>query len=82
MKLNFTRVEDVHRYSTRFAAFNFHVSRVQGVGTKTFFYSGIKEWNSLPVSIRNVNNYQSFKFKVKQHLKEKLKLDEQNVFLY
>jgi hypothetical protein len=39
----------------------------------SFYYSGIKDWNSLPESVKNCNNKNRFKTNVKKYLMEKLK---------
>ena len=35
--------------------------RVNSFGLKSFFYTAIKSWNSLPFSLRSINMKQSFK---------------------
>ena len=47
-----------------------------------FFYTAIKEWNNLPVWIKNIESYSSFKYHLKSQLKHCLRSDEQNIFVY
>ena len=54
----------------------------QGVSPPHFFYSGIKDWNSLPESVKNGNNKNRFKTNVKKYLMEKLKNSYQSEFIF
>ena len=45
---------------------------IKGGESTTFFYSGIKDWNSLPDPIKSCNNKNSFKINVKKYLMEGL----------
>jgi hypothetical protein len=44
---------------------NLYIPPIKGGKSTTFFYSGIKDWNSLPDPIKSCNNKNSFKFNVK-----------------
>jgi hypothetical protein len=48
----------------------------------SFYYSGIKDWNSLPESVKNCNNKNRFKTNVKKYLMEKLKNSYQSEFIF
>ena len=41
---------------TRASLHNFFLPRVQSEAMKSFYYSGIKSWNSLPAKIRMIEN--------------------------
>ena len=49
-------------------------------GTKTFFYTGINDWNSLPNSIKEIKSEDLFKEKVKAHLMMETKNEEKELF--
>ena len=59
--------EENDRIATRGKAHNFHIPRIN---TNTFAYTAIKEWNSLPPSIKEIKSESLFKQKVKRHLAE------------
>ena len=42
----FIKVSDVHHHFTRGSIENFIVPSVNGVAATTFYYSGIKDWNT------------------------------------
>lgn len=66
----FTRTSAVHGYATRANAMNFYVPRVKGQTFKSFFYQSILDWNSLPCSIRLIQDKQAFKQALKNHLSQ------------
>ena len=69
MKENFNRLCDTElRNCTRASVNNFFLPRVERQASNTFFYSGIKAWNSLPASIKQINSEVSFRKKVKQNI--------------
>ena len=45
---NIVKTSDIHRHNTRGSIENFVVPSVSGVAATTFYYSAIKDWNSLP----------------------------------
>jgi hypothetical protein len=63
MHKNFKR--NISLYGTRSSKSNFYIPPIKGGKSTTFFYSGIKDWNSLPDPIKSCNNKNSFKFNVK-----------------
>jgi hypothetical protein len=71
MKQNFTRVCDLHKYSTRGSPFNFVVPKSKGQARFTFYNTGIHLWNSLPSEIKSIKNLNSFKQAVKTFLASK-----------
>jgi hypothetical protein len=64
----FTKTSNTHSHRTRSSSHNFHVPRVTGLASKSFFYQGTLDWNSLPVNIQSIMTKNSFKFQVKAHL--------------
>ena len=69
MRENFDRLCDIEiRNCTRASANNFFLPRVKQQGTNTFFYSGIKDWNSLPASIKQIKEEGSFRNRVKMNI--------------
>lgn len=69
LKDNFKKVIDHHEYNTRSRQFNFVVPKVKGVDSTSYFFSAIRDWNSLPNSIKEITNHNSFKFAVRNYLK-------------
>ena len=81
MASNFKLKSDMNtRISTRATAHVFFVPSVCSPGTKTFFYTAIKDWNALPVCIKECKNEKQFKEKVKQNLIDEAKKEELNPF--
>ena len=53
---------NISLYGTRSSNSNFYIPPRKGGESTTFFYSGIKDWNSLPDQIKSCNNKNSVKF--------------------
>ena len=53
---------------TRACKYDFFVPRVQGIGSKTFYYNSIKDWNKLPEDIKCIKSFPKFKQKTKEFL--------------
>ena len=68
-------------HNTRNSVASFIVPRVNGFGKKSFSYSGVKQWNSLPVQISSAQTKNYFKREVKLHLMAKVLNDESNSFI-
>ena len=68
MKMYFTRVSSVHRYSTRGSPFNVVVPRSKVQVRFTFYYTAIHHWNSLPNEIKDIHDFKLFKKLIKKHL--------------
>ena len=80
---NFSRINDTAlRICTRSSLNNFFQPRVNNEAMKSFFYSGIKNWNSLPASIKSIEVEYTFKEKVKEYLKKEAAEKERNPFVY
>ena len=50
--------------------------------TNSFSYNAIRDWNSLPISIKNVTNKEAFKNAVKEFLKFEARRREKNEYFY
>ena len=83
LKENFHRISDTElRQCTRASRLNFFLPRVQNQATNTFYFSAIKDWNSLPPKIKEITNAESFRTIVKNHILTELKNKETCPFLY
>ena len=79
---HFRKVSDFHMYNTRGSSENFVVPHVFGHASTTFFFNGIKDWNSLPSDIKRVETFNRFKTSVKSFLNSKMQLMEADIFFY
>ena len=79
---NFVPLRDVHHYNTRSSGYNFLVPNCKGVEDSTFYYTGIKDWNSLPEWLKQIESPQKFKIALKKYLIEYCCAAEQEIFLY
>ena len=70
------------RIETRATAHNFFIPRVYNQGTKTFFYTSIKDWNDLPNDIKCIENEKNFKEKLKQTLVAEARKQDHDPFFY
>ena len=50
--------------------------------TNSFSYNAIRDWNSLPISIKNVTNKEAFKNAVKDFFKFEARRREENEYFY
>ncbi len=55
----------VSTHRTRGSQGNFVVPNVKGAEGSTFYFNAIKDWNNLPIDIKNCENLGSFKTRVK-----------------
>ena len=58
------------------------VPRVNSFAIKSFFYTGVKLWNSLPYTTQIITNRQAFKSEVKKLLWLKLIQTIEDIFLF
>ena len=56
--------------------------RVNSFGLKSFFYTAIKSWNSLPFNLRSINMKQSFKNILKTSIWNQLRSENQELYIY
>jgi hypothetical protein len=69
MGQNFSKARDLHHYSIRGKHYNFVVPNINGMTTgSTTFYFNAKDWNSLPIPLISIKNFQSFKSGVKEFI--------------
>ena len=81
MKTNFELLnENTERAKTRSYMFNFFLPCTGSQAMKTFFYTGINDWNALPNNIKEIKNLDSFKEKVKMHLMKEMENDEKKQY--
>ena len=59
---------------------NFLVPSVSGV-VATTFYSGIKDWNSLPLDVKQKCTFNGFKSAARQYLRSTLQLMESDTYV-
>ena len=80
---NFTLVSSTSRYATRSSSNrNFIVPQISTYEAGTFYYSAIKDWNVLPVNIKEITNKDTFKDALKQFLKQQSRECEEDSFVY
>ena len=83
IKENVNRICDTElRNCTRASANNFFLPRVEMQGISTFYYSGIKDWNSLPASIKQIQDEEAFRNRVKSNIEFEARQIETCPFLY
>ena len=66
---HFIKVSDVHHHFTRGSTENCEIPSVSGVAATTFYYSGIKDWNSLPLDVKQKCTFNGFKSAARQYLR-------------
>ena len=72
----------VHHHFTRGSTENFIVPSVNGVAATTFYYSGIKDWNSLPSDVKQKCTFNGFKSAARQYLRSQLQLMDSDTYAY
>ena len=78
----FTFTHNVHSHRTRNSVNSFFVPRYSGINLKSFNYTGVKLWNSLPSHIRSTEGKTTFRKKLKDHLKSEMLGIDNNDFVY
>ena len=61
---------------------NFIVPSVNGVAATTFYYSGIKDMNSLPSDVKQKCTFNGLKSAARQYLRSQLQLMESDTYAY
>ena len=56
--------------------------RVNSFGLRSFFYTAIKCWNSLPFSLRRINTKQLYKNNLKKSIWNQLRTENQELYIY
>ena len=65
---NFTKISNIHSYSTRSRSYNFHIPKIGTYTKHSFFYQATLDWNKLPNHIKSSTDKVSFKTAMKKHL--------------
>ena len=78
----FIKVSDVHHHYTRGSTENFIVPSVNDVAATTFYYSGIKDWNSLPSDVKQKFTFNCLKSAARQYLSVQQQLMEPDTYVY
>jgi len=81
MSSNIISVNTLHSHMTRGSLFSCIIPRVGGSGITSFFYTGIKIWNSLPDRLKKPTSKMLFKKKVKRYLWDKFEKQSGDVFV-
>ena len=82
LRSNFTYVSD-HYCNTRSAdRLDFKIPSIKLCQDQTFYYNAIRDWNNLPLFIKQMKNKTSFKHSLKNHLMDDLKCCEKSSFVY
>ena len=68
-----------HSYNTRSSRLAYVIPKVNTQGSHTFYYQGIKLWNSLPIFLKESNSREEFKKGCKKHLSNKMRELENRV---
>ena len=61
-------VSDAHNHFTRGSSCNFHLSRNLSLSPNGFSFTAISPWNALSNSLKSIDNFRVFKYKLKQYL--------------
>ena len=78
----FIKVSDVHNNYTRGSTEHLIVPSVNGVAATIFYYSGIKDWNSLPSDVKQKCTFNGFKSAARQYLRSQMQLMESDTYVY
>ena len=78
----FVNVKDFHKYQTRFSEHNFIIADCQGPKSHTFYYSAMKDWNSLPEKLKTIQDNKKFKFDFKTFLQLHNHSKDEVVYMY
>ena len=82
MSEHFIKTSEVHHHFTRNSIENFVLPSVCGAAATPFYYNAIKDWNSLPLDVKQKRSFNGFKSAAKQYLRTQLKLMETDHFIY
>ena len=62
---HFCKISNSHRYNTRGSSYNFYVPNAKGIQSQSFYYTAINQWNSLPNSVKCLEDKNNFKRSLK-----------------
>jgi len=77
-----TKTSQIHCHNTRKSAYSLFVPRVNTNGLNSFYYTGIKFWNSLPYNIQSISCYLNFKTKVKKFIQSRMEDNINSIYMY
>ena len=80
MKENFVNVKDFHKYQN--IIYYYTIPNCQGPKSHTFYYSAIKDWNSLPEKLKTIQDNKKFKFELKKFLQLHNQSKDEDVYMY
>ena len=66
----FLPISNIHSYKTRSSSFDFSVSRDISRSLSSFSYTAVKDWNSLPFSLKQIESELCFRRKLKEYLSQ------------
>ena len=68
---------------TRNSVYNFNITRVVSFSKKdSFYYTGAKSWNDLPLSVRSSQARNAFKNSITKHLVSQVLVSSQSDLIY
>ena len=83
MKEKFVKMKDTPlSLCLRSSIDNLFLPRVNKQAIHSFFFTGIKEWNSLPSKIKESKNKITFKSRTKDHIYKELENKEFSSFMF
>ena len=74
-------VHQQHSFFSRNSVQSVVLPRVNSAGLKSFKYSAGKEWNALPVHLRECTSIYIFKKCVRKHMQQVLEAEYESVYL-
>ena len=63
---NFSLLFDSHKHNTRGSGVNFQLTREISLSTCSFSYTAAKQWNALPLDLKETSEFRVFKKKAKE----------------
>ncbi len=78
---NFKRAKD-RAQPTKRSQWNYIVPKIRGAESKTFCFSAIKDWDSLPEQLKKCENITPLKNGVKRHLRQMAAEEANRDFLF
>ena len=83
LKENFNKIKDTQlSICTRASTNNLFLPRVKNQASHSFYFSAIKEWNTLPSKIKDISSEVTFKLSIRDHLLRELQNKESCPFIY
>ena len=80
LQQHFTKLQNHHTHNTRNRSSNLFVPQVNSQTIHTFYFTAIKDWNSLPEVLKQCNSIPHFKSSVKRYLTDRAKAEEENQY--